>query len=443
MIRSARQRLILFTRFPSPGKVKTRLIPALGPEGAAALHRRLVLRTLRAGREACRTLNADLEIHFESGSDEQMRHWLGEDVRFQSQVPGDLGNRMATAFAESFRSGSSGTIIIGTDCPRLDAQILTEAFARLQEKQVVLGPAQDGGYYLIGLTGPLPELFHGIPWGTDRVLADSMEVLERMQVTHSLLNVLEDIDRPEDLKIWETFSRADEANLSRVSVVIPTLNEEQHITSLLDFLRAGSAYEIIVTDGGSTDATIQVARKAGVLVVGSQQGRAAQMNAGAAQASGNVLFFLHVDTRPPADWANTIAQTVLPSTVAGGAFRLSIAGNFSGKRFVEWFAGIRSSWLQLPYGDQGLFLRRSVFEEMGGFAPLPIMEDFEFIRRLRKRGRVVTVCAAALTSGRRWERMGVLRTTAMNQLMLAGYYLGISPHRLTRFYRRHPRSNES
>ena len=114
-----RRRLILFARYPVPGKVKTRLIPALGAEGAAALHRRLVLRTLRTAHKACRAASADLEVRFDGGTEQAMSHWLGDSARFLPQGAGDLGERMARAFEESFRSGSPATVIIGSDCPGL------------------------------------------------------------------------------------------------------------------------------------------------------------------------------------------------------------------------------------------------------------------------------------------------------------------------------------
>src|SRR5215472_16632130 len=132
--------LILFTRYLIAGKVKTRLIPALGAEGATALHRRLVLRTLRTAIEACRGVPAELEVHFDGSSEQEMSHWLGNKVRFVPQCSGDLGERMARAFAVSFRAGSMATVVIGSDCPSLTPEVIFEAFARLTETPAVLGP---------------------------------------------------------------------------------------------------------------------------------------------------------------------------------------------------------------------------------------------------------------------------------------------------------------
>ena len=163
---------------------------------------------------------------------------------------------------------------------------------------------------------------------------------------------------------------------------------------------------MIVVDGGSTDATVQRAREAGATVLTSKPGRARQMNAGAAAAEGGSLLFVHADTLLPPGWAEVVPRTLRTPGVAAGAFRFRIAGSFAGKSFIEWTTGLRSRWLQRPYGDQGLFLARALFEEMGGFADLPIMEDYEFAARLRRRGRIVTVGEAALTSARRWKSTG-------------------------------------
>lgn len=434
-MRAANKKLILFTRYSVPGEVKTRLIPALGREGAAALHRRLVLRALRQAVECCRSVTASLEVHFDGGTETAMSHWLGESARFVPQGAGDLGARMAKAFDESFRSGSTATILIGSDCPELSAEVLDRAFSHLAEVPAVLGPALDGGYYLIGLSRPMPELFRNIPWGTDRVLADSLAVLHRHGCQAALLDPLADIDRPEDIPTWRRIAAAQDTCLERVSVIIPALNEETQIIPTLRAIGRGLAHEVIVVDGGSTDATVALAEEQGAAVLVSQPGRAHQMNAGAAQATGGTLLFLHADTLLPPRWEETVLRTLRQPDIVAGAFCFRIAADFRGRSFVEWTTGLRSQVFQRPYGDQGLFLARALFEEMGGFANLPIMEDYEFTARLRRHGRIITVCEAALTSGRRWQTLGVLRTTLRNQWMLAGYHLGVTPQRLARWYR--------
>jgi rSAM/selenodomain-associated transferase 2/rSAM/selenodomain-associated transferase 1 len=430
------RRLILFTRAPAAGRVKTRLIPALGAEGAAELHRRLVLRTLRTAAAFCRQASVDLEIRVDGGREEAMRHWLGDGWRFRAQCDGDLGARMADAFAAAFQEGARSAVIIGSDAPGLTPAHLAAAFDALSRTPAVFGPAVDGGYYLVGLARPMPALFRGVPWGSDTVLADSLRILEREGTAKPpLLEPLEDVDRPEDLAAWHRADDAEEAGPARISVIVPALNESRQIATTVASVRRGDPHEIFVVDGGSSDDTARMAREAGALVLESARGRARQSNAGAARASGNVLLFLHADTTLAEGWPAAVSETLGRRDVVAGAFRFRIAGSFAGKRLVEWNTHVRSRWLGRPYGDQGLFLRRRTFEAAGGFADLPILEDHELVARLRRRGRVAIAAAPALTSGRRWKKLGVVRTTLVNQWILAAYALGIAPDRLARLYR--------
>ncbi len=188
-------RLIVMTKYPEPGRAKTRLIPALGAEGAAQLHRRLGLHTVEQVR------SYQPEIRYAGGDQGLMRDWLG-DFDYVDQGDGDLGDRMSRAFVEGFNQGCDRMIMIGTDCPKVDKTLIDRAFDALNNTEVVFGPAIDGGYYLIGLRKYIPELFCNIKWSTDSVLRDSLESLDRLQIRSTLLELLPDIDRPEDLKYF-------------------------------------------------------------------------------------------------------------------------------------------------------------------------------------------------------------------------------------------------
>ncbi len=173
----------------------------------------------------------------------------------------------------------------------------------------------------------------------------------------------------------------------------------------------------------------------GARVIGSAPGRSRQLNCGAAAATGDILLFLHADTRLPAGFDGAIRQTLAQPGVVAGAFRLAINGPDRGLRWVEWGVNVRSRLLQMPYGDQAIFLRAEIFHTMGGFPDLPMMEDFELVRRVRKVGRVAIAPSAVVTSDRRWRTLGILRTTLANQVMVAGYLLGVDPYKLARWYR--------
>jgi hypothetical protein len=196
-------RLIIFTRYPEPGKTKTRLIPALGPEGAADLHRKMVDSTLTWARQLKNNSAVSLEFCYEGGDERRVRQWLGSDIPCCRQVNGDLGARMARAFTEAFSAGMGRVIIVGTDCPGLTGGLVRTACEALMDNDVVLGPAKDGGYYLIGLRKPMPQLFGGIPWGTGEVLPKTLGIAADLKLQVFLLESLDDVDRPEDLAIWE------------------------------------------------------------------------------------------------------------------------------------------------------------------------------------------------------------------------------------------------
>jgi uncharacterized protein len=193
-----REQIIVFTRWPTPGRVKTRLIPALGDRGAAELHRCLAEHTINQVNIFQRQKPVGLEIQYTGCSREQVRSWLPIG-RHTVQTDGDLGARFALAFANGFARGLARIIAIGTDCPRLSPAILTEAFEGLHSHELVLGPAMDGGYYLLGLSRPAPELFSNIPWGTETVLAETIKRAVTAAFSTILLEPLADVDRPEDL----------------------------------------------------------------------------------------------------------------------------------------------------------------------------------------------------------------------------------------------------
>ena len=196
-------RLIVFTRYPEPGRAKTRLIPALGALGAATVHRQMTEHTLLQARKLHSTHGISIAVHFDGSGHQQMQDWLGADLVYQSQPSGDLGWRMARSLRDAFQAGIERVAIVGTDCPGLDTALMGTAFDRLLTHDLVLGPALDGGYYLIGLRYFVPELFVDISWSTDRVFIQTVEIAHRLNLSIDRLPYLADVDRPEDLPVWE------------------------------------------------------------------------------------------------------------------------------------------------------------------------------------------------------------------------------------------------
>lgn len=196
-------RLIIFTRYPEAGKAKTRLIPALGAEGAAALHRKMADHTVLQVQALQLQHPLCIEVRFAGGDRDLMQRWLGTDLMYAMQGEGDLGDRMARSFQSAFNSGVQRALIIGTDCPDLNVPLLEQAFCKLQQHDLVLGPASDGGYYLIGLRRWIPQLFVNIEWSTSSVLERTLAIAEELNLSVALLPVLSDVDYPADLEIWE------------------------------------------------------------------------------------------------------------------------------------------------------------------------------------------------------------------------------------------------
>ncbi|OKY75720.1 MAG: glycosyltransferase [Desulfobulbaceae bacterium DB1] len=224
-------------------------------------------------------------------------------------------------------------------------------------------------------------------------------------------------------------------DLPAVSIIIPVYNEAERLPATLAALSHEKQVEILVVDGGSTDDSPGIASKLGVTVLTSDRGRAAQLNKGAEAAKGEILLFLHGDTILPAGFFKPVLHVMQGHEFVAGAFQLRID---SLRRNIHWIArlaNLRSRLLKLPYGDQGLFMRATTFHELGGYADLPIMEDFSLVRRLRRKGKIVILADAVITSGRRWERLGILKTTLLNQIVIAGFLLGVSPVLLAKLYR--------
>lgn len=435
--------VLIFARYPEPGSVKTRLIPALTPRVAARLHRRMTEHVLETVRTTQRLhgSRADLKITicYTGARRRDFRAWLGTDLSFVKQAPGDLGLRMLGAFKKALHNDSGAVIGIGADVPGITPDILKKAVEGLRQKDMVLGRAHDGGYYLIGMKSLHPSVFEGIDWGTDRAYEQTREKIRHLGLAVADMPPLSDVDRPEDLAAVRDDPAFSDifSGRSLISIIIPTLNESGTIGYLLNFLgRSDAAIERIVVDGGSRDRTCDIAAREGARVLRASGGRALQQNGGAAVARGRFLLFLHADTLPPGGYAERIyAALDCPTTVAG-AFRFKVDDPRGVMRLVERVTNIRSTIFEMPYGDQGIFMEKRIFLELGGFQPLRIMEDFELVRRLRRRGRIVTLTEAALTSGRRWRRLGVIRTTLINQIMIVGFLAGIPIQRLHRFYNR-------
>ena len=225
------------------------------------------------------------------------------------------------------------------------------------------------------------------------------------------------------------------------SIIVPVLNEADQINSTIEYLhkqKMDGICEIIVVDGGPDGGTIKNIQNKSVKAITSQKGRGKQMNAGAEIACGEILVFLHADTKLPPDAFEKISKVLENEKYVGGAFDLGIDSEKLLLKYIAARARLRSHLNRIPYGDQAIFIRKSYFDKIGRFKEIPLMEDVELMHRIKKRGDKIFILPDRVkTSPRRWEIEGVFYTTLRNQVLVNLYYLGVNPDKLAKYYRRH------
>lgn len=222
------------------------------------------------------------------------------------------------------------------------------------------------------------------------------------------------------------------------SIVIPVLNEGDRINALIEHLHNQgfeSSYEIIVVDGDPQGGTVKAIQSEDVVTITTEKGRGRQMNAGAAMSSGDILIFLHADTILPDGALNKISRALDKQDYVGGAFDLKIDSDRLFLKYISVRASLRSRWNRIPYGDQAIFMRKQYFDRIGGFKDIPLMEDVDLMRRIKKDGRKIHILPDKVTtSARRWQRDGALYTTVRNHILVVLFRLGVSPDRLAKYY---------
>ena len=220
-----------------------------------------------------------------------------------------------------------------------------------------------------------------------------------------------------------------------LSIVIPVLDDTEPLGRLLTTMRADPQIDILVVNGGAPDdRLIAICRRPDVRLLTSAPGRGCQMNLGASAAAGQWIVFLHADTRLPPQWSDEIRRASADPDVVGGSFRFRLDSDAWQARLIERAVDWRVRWLDLAYGDQALFVRRDVFEAIGGYREWPLMEDIEFVRQLRRAGKLYHSPQPVLTSARRWERDGWWRRSTKNVMLQAFFFAGVAPERLAKWY---------
>ena len=219
-----------------------------------------------------------------------------------------------------------------------------------------------------------------------------------------------------------------------ISVIIPAYREKEHLGDLLKQITGDEDTEVIVAVPKGDAESGAAAAEFDVKLVESEKGRGAQLHGGASAATGKNLMFCHADTILPHGWKETVIKTMEQPGVAGGGFSFSIDSPLLKYRVISAGTNLRVAISGLVYGDQALFTSREIYKKIGGFKPLPVMEDVDFVSRLRKAGKVVIAGSKVKTSARRWEKEGALNRTLLNSIMIFLYLIGVPPERLAKFF---------
>lgn len=431
----------VFAKAPVAGRVKTRLVPAVGRDGATRLATALLEDTLEAllafGR-AAPILAVDDASAFR-----------GRGLPLVGQGKGDLGERLERVLGRGLERVPA-VVAVGSDTAGFPAALLEESFSALERVDAVLVPAEDGGFTLLGLRRCPPGLLRGLSWSGPATLQDTEARLRARGLSVVRTNRWFDVDGPADLarlRVELSEGTVQARHTAEVlgtmsikpwlSVVMPVLDEARRLEPVLRRLVGLPAVdEVLVVDGGSRDGTRSLAQSIpGVRVLDAPRGRAGQMNAGAAAATGEALCFLHADVTLPRDAVRYIACAFAQKAVVACAFRTRTVdeGERSWASAFLPVADLRSRWTNLPYGDQAVSVRRSAFEKAGGFPDQPLMEDVELARRLSALGRMVRLRARVTVSGRRFLQRP-LRTLLFWNSFPVLYRLGVRPAALEKLY---------
>ena len=416
---------LAFARLPRPGRVKTRLARHLGAAEACRIYRDLaadVHDALCAWREAS---GGRLHVCL---PDEDLAQddpdWLpGADARW-AQGTGDLGARMARLMGRAFASGAAHVLVVGTDIVGLDDRRLAGALAALERHDIAVAPTPDGGYGLLamsrkGFEGGGTRLFEDVSWSTPRVMRRTRQRAAEAALDLALLPALRDVDEVPDL----------EGVLPTLSILIPTRNEAERLPPLLQALASQAAerpegVEILVVDGGSTDGTLVAAKEAHVRVLASAPGRGVQLAAGGQAARGRWLWTLHADTRVEPGALQAVLDYCRRAPRPWACCHARFDEDSFFMRFIDCMADGRARLLRRPYGDQGLLVSRGLYEQVGGYEALPLMEDLQLsaacARRTGGPGRVETTL---LVDGRRFRHHGWMGTVIRDLLTVFRFTL--------------------
>ncbi len=432
--------ILEFAKYPQPGHVKTRLAASLGSEEACRIYNAMAQKTHHELLKLQEQGEASVIVYADGADRQKISGWLRGAHNTWLQPDGDLGVRLEYAFCKAFERGFQTVIAVGTDCPGLTAEKIRKAIGQLKRFDVVIIPATDGGYVLIGTNAFQPALFRQITWSSNRTLEQTLQHAKAKNMSVALLSPETDVDTVEDLKIVE-----DTLN-PQLSVIIPVLNDRHLLKETLHtFSRVHhlGEIEVIVVDGGSTDGSGDVAAGLHAKVLKSDPGRAQQMILGVRHSRGRWFWFLHADCVPELETIRSLPGYLRTVDLRWGFFKQRISDPSPWFRLIEMGNELRGRIFSLPYGDQGILVHRDLYFQCGGFAQVPFLEDVILSRSLSGICRPTVINKTLRITSRHWRQAGLFFTTIRNiGIVFRFLALRQSPSDLLEYYLKRKRPRE-
>ena len=379
-----KRRIIIFYESPFAFSPKTKDQQQKAQEGIKELSQEMFGSVLKTARSAALLESAALDIKLDVNNNGSFKQTFNSEDTVSSKKGQDTAAQTKNAFLDNFKPKTNRVVLIKPNCPSLTVYHIRKAFALLKNFDVVLGPTKNNNYYLLGFKRMIPELFDAISSDDFQTIGTViLKEADKMALNTVQLGALPEIISPEELFHWTNVQQ------QTVSVIISTKNDAKNIGHTLERVKALNQNEVIVVNGQSADKTIDYARQWGAEILSSDPNRSRQMNMGAEQAEGDILLFISPNALLPVNYEDHIRQILSVPEYMGGYFSFSYKSKSLKNRIREKMIRLRNVVLRLPINEQPVFVRKSIFNELNGFSEQSKRETVEFMRRLKKAGRVI------------------------------------------------------
>ena len=440
---AVKEALIIFTKEPMEGKVKTRLAKSIGNFEATYIYKLLLKNILNLELNK----NIDTYVSLLAFTDAYKKYFEKQTILFQEGH--NIGSRMAYSFKKVFEMGYDNVLLVGSDIPIFDEEIINNCFDELRTHDSIISKSEDDGYCLIGFNkNSFKEETFNIDFNKD-VYSQTFNTLKNLKV--KVTNTFFDIDDINDLRKFtnlnniktnrtlQSYSKKLLKSFPKISIIIPVYYEKDNLTKTILTIKENSFYndfEIIICDTPEKTTINDIDCSNVKVTLSKKAGRAFQLNEGAKCAKSEILLFLHADTLVPKNWDKYIIDVYSKKQELCGAFLLGIQTDNLIIKIIESLANLRVKFSNIPYGDQGQFFSASLFNKIGQYDEIPLMEDIAILKKVHSLNiKAEIIDKKITTSDRRWKKEGIFYTSLRNRVLSTLYFFGVPSEKLKKYYK--------